>query len=167
MPDSTADNSTYHETLLLYYEEEVMGAAYFLGLAEHIGGDGVRGKFELLAAVERRAAASVRPLVDRYGLEPRGEAELAALGRSHVARHQNLSWPAFVAYMADRYPAYIDDFEGLERMAPAGDRPALEVLTGHEVAVIDFAERELAGDADSVAPMREYLADAGQGGKPE
>ena len=149
--------ANYHETLLLYYEEEVMGVAYFRGLADQIGGDGVREKFELLAAVERRAAEVTRPLLDKHGLAPRGEAELAALGRSHVARHQNLSWPEFVAYMAERYPAYVDMFEALERMAPADDRPALEVLTRHEVAAIDFAKRELAGDADSTAPLRAYI----------
>lgn len=151
------DSARYHETLLLYYEEEVMGAAYFLGLADHIAGDGVRGKLELLAAVERRAAEAARPLLDKYGLEPRGEAVLAALGRSHVARHRGLSWPEFVAHMAKRYPAYIDEFEALERMAPAADRPALEALTRHEVAAIDFANRELAGEPDSTAPLKDYI----------
>ena len=150
-------DASYHETLLLYYEEEVMGAAYFLGLAEHIAGDGVRGKLELLAAVERRAAEVARPLLDKYRLKPRGEAELAALGRSHVARHRDLSWREFVAYMAGRYPAYVAEFEALERMAPADDRPALEALTRHEVAAIDFANRELAGEADSAAPLRDYI----------
>ena len=62
---------------------------------------------------------------------------------------------------------YVEMFEALERMAPADDRPALEVLTRHEVVAIDFAERELAGDADSVAPLRAYLDDAEQQGRPE
>ena len=153
-----ADGETsYHETLLLYYEEEVMGVAYFLGLADHIGGDGVREKLELLAAVEHRAAELTRPLLDKYGLEPRDEPELVALGRSHVARHQDLSWPEFVAHMAERYPAYVDMFEALERMAPADDRPALGALTRHEVAAIDFANLEIAGEADSTAPLRDYI----------
>ena len=166
MTDSTADNATYHETLLLYYEEEVMGVDYFRGLADHIGGDGVREKLELLAVVERRAAAVTRPLVDRHGLVPRESQELAALGASQAARHQNLSWPEYLAYIVERFPAYLDDFDALERMAPQEDRPALRLLTDHEVAAIDFAERELAGDADSMAPLRAYLDDTERQAKP-
>jgi len=43
-------------------------------------------------------------------------------------------------------------------MAPIEDLTALSVLTDHEIAVIDFAKRELAGDPDSTAPLYLYLA---------
>ncbi|MCP4390891.1 MAG: hypothetical protein GY802_21525, partial [Gammaproteobacteria bacterium] len=52
---------------------------------------------------------------------------------------------------------YLDDFKALEQMAPAEDLPALERLTEHEVVVIDFAKKELAGDADSLAALLQYL----------
>ena len=57
------DNVVYLETLLKYYEEEVIGEAYFYGLADHIGGAVEREKLALLAEVERRAADVVRPLL--------------------------------------------------------------------------------------------------------
>ena len=85
------------------------------------------------------------------------DAARAALGGSHVARHQDLGWREFVTHMVERYPAFVDEFEALERMAPADDRPALEALTRHEVAAIDFANRELAGEADRAAPLRAYI----------
>jgi len=43
-------------------------------------------------------------------------------------------------------------------MAPVADLPALETLTEHEVAVIDFAKLEIAGDPNSTAPLLQYLA---------
>jgi hypothetical protein len=135
-----------------------MGEAYFRGLADHIGGPGVRDKLVLLADVERHAAAATRPVVDRHGLKPRSEDELFEIGKSHVTHHQDYSWMAFVDYMLDRYLAYVDEFETLERMAPAEDRPALEFLTRHEVEVIDFANKEKAGNPDSLAPLHQYLA---------
>ena len=147
----------YRDTLLLYYEEEIMGEAYFTEMARHFEEDGAAEKLGLLAAVERHAADAVRPLVDRYELTPRRDRELAAIGRSHVEPHRDLTWCAFVAHMAQRYPAYIDDFEALERMAPEPDRPALEFLTEHEHAAIAFATREAAGRADSTAPLLAYL----------
>ncbi len=157
MAQPGADNTVYLKTLLKYYEDEVMGVAYFYGLAEHIGGAAEREKLGLLAEVERQAAAAVRPLLDKYGLVPRDESVLMALGETHVERHQHYSWTEFVAYMAARFPAYIDDFEGLERLAPDDDLPALKVLTHHEVVAIEFAHKEIAGDSDSLAPLREYI----------
>ncbi len=150
-------STIYLKTLLEYYEEEVMGVAYFNGLAEHIDGGAERGKLTLLAKVERRAAEAVRPLLEKHGLVPRDESVLESLGASHVERHQGYSWTEFVAYMAARYPAFVDDFEALERLAPEADLPALKLLTDHEVVAIDFANKEIAGDPNSLAPLREYL----------
>ena len=42
-------------------------------------------------------------------------------------------------------------------MAPEEDLYALNNLTEHEVAAIEFAKRELARDPDSLAPLRNYL----------
>ena len=155
---TTTGDATYFKTLLDYYEAEVMGEAYFRGLAEHSNGPSEHEKLILLAAVERHAAAATRPVVDKHGLKPRSEAELFEIGKSHIARHQDHDWMAFVDYMLVRYPAYVDQFEALERMAPAADRPALEFLTRHEVEVINFAKLEKAGDPNSLAPIHDYLA---------
>jgi dimethylamine/trimethylamine dehydrogenase len=151
------DNAVYLETLLKYYEDEVMGEAYFYGLADHIGGTIEREKLALLAKVERRAADVVQPLLEKYGLVPRDESVLKILGEAHVERHRHYSWMELMAYMTDRYPAYLDEFEALERLAPEDDMPALKLLTHHEVVAIDFADKEIAGDSDSLASVREYL----------
>lgn len=151
------DNAIYLETLLKYYEDEVMGEAYFYGLADHIGGGVEREKLALLAEVERRAADVVQPLLEKHGLVPRDESVLKALGEADVEQHRHYSWMELMAYMAGRYPAYLDEFEALERLAPEDDMPALKLLTHHEVVAIDFANKEIAGDPDSLASIREYL----------
>jgi len=99
------DNAAYLETLLDYYEEEVMVEAYFYGLADHIGGAAEREKLALLAEVERRAADVVRPLLEKHGLVPRDESVLKALGEADVERHRHYGWMELMAYMAGRYPA--------------------------------------------------------------
>ena len=148
---------TYEDVLLQYFEEEVAGEAYFHGLAEHFSEPGASDKLHLLAEVERCAANSVRPLLAKHGLRQRDDAVLIAEGKSHVARHQDLSWQEMVTYMATRYPGYIDDFEGLEAMAPEEDLPALKILTEHEHVAIDFANQELAGKDDTSAILRRYI----------
>ena len=152
------DKAVYLETLLRYYEEEIMGEAYFRGLADHIGGPRERDKLALLAAVERRAAEAVQPLLQKHGLRSREESLLKSLGLADVERHRHFSWGELMAHMAESYPAYIDEFEALERLAPEADRPALERLTQHEVVTIEFAEKEIAGEPDSLTPLRAYLA---------
>ena len=147
----------YRKTLLDYYEEEIMGEAYFNALAEHFDGEGQRDKLRLLARVERRAAEVVQPLLQKHDLTARSEAVLKSLGEADVAAHQGYSWRELVAFMAARYPAYLDDFDGLERLAPQADVPALKLLTLHEVAAIEFADKEVAGESDSAAPLHRYL----------
>jgi len=147
----------YRKTLLEYYEEEIMGEAYFFALAEHFDGEGERDKLCLLAQVERRAAEVVRPLLQKHGMIARDEWVLKSLGEADVAAHQDYDWHELMAYMVARYLRYFDDFAALERLAPQEDMPALKLLTRHEVAAIEFAGGELAGDADSAAPLHRYL----------
>lgn len=151
-------NTTYFETLLLYFEEEIMGEAYFNGLAECFRAPDQRQKLDLLAMVERHAAEAVRPLLQKYDLKPRSDEELGSLEASTVRLHGAWSWSELVGYMVERYPLYMDDFEGLENMAPEPDLPALKFLTAHETAAIEFANLEHAGVVNSAEPLRRYLA---------
>jgi len=80
-------------------------------------------------------------------------------GREYVPRHRDYAWRDFMSYIVERYPGYLDDFKALEGMAPPEDLPALERLTEHEVVVIEFAKKELAGEANSTAPLLRYLGD--------
>ena len=144
----------YLKTLLSYYEEEIEGEAYFYGLADHFE---QQEKLTVLARVERRAAESVVPLLEKYELVPRDESELKTRGEGYVGRHASLDWFEFMTYIVNRYPGYLEDFTTLERMAPEEDLYALNNLTDHEVAAIEFAQRELTGDPDSLAPLYDYL----------
>lgn len=152
----------YTRTLLDYYEEEVMGEAYFHGLAGHISGDGVAEKLHLLGEVERCAAEAVAPLLAKHGLEPRPRQDLLEAGAADIAAHKDWDWRSFVDYMVERYPGYVDDFEGLERLAPKADLPRLKVLTRHEIVAIEFAVKEAAGEADSTAPLTAYIEECAQ-----
>ena len=57
----------YLRTLLSYYEEEIEGEAYFYGLVDHFE---EQDELKMLARVERRAAESVIPLLEKYKLVP-------------------------------------------------------------------------------------------------
>jgi len=153
-PENKPSND-YLKTLLSYYEDEISGEAYLTALAQHFD---ETDKINLLTRIERRAAESIQPLLEKYGLEPRDESVLNREGRSYLESHESYSWSEFMEYIVKRYPGYLAEFHALERMAPVADLPALNILTDHEVAVIDFAKLEIAGDSNSTTPLLQYLA---------
>ena len=153
-----ATDPDYRTTLLACFEDEIGGEAYFHGMAEHFDEPGAAEKLHLMGEVERCAAETVRPLLERHGLKPRAEETLHAQGTTSIARRAGMTWTALVDDMAARYPAYINDFRALEAMAPEEDLPALRLLTEHEAVLIAFVEREKAGDATATDPMRAYIA---------
>ena len=85
-------DTAYRKTLLDYYEEEIMGEAYFDALAEHFDGEGERDKLRLLARVERRAAEVVQPLLHKHGPDDARETNRCSnhLGEADVAAHPGL-----------------------------------------------------------------------------
>ena len=151
-----APTRKYLDTLLLYYEEEVEGEAYFQALAEMAERPDHRNKLHLLARVEHHAASVTLPLIHKYGLTPRSDAILFQSGQDQ-ARTVEKSWDDLLADMAETFPGYIDDFLRLEAMTPREDLPRLKLLTAHETAAIEFLDLEMSGARDSVKPLIAYL----------
>lgn len=148
---------TYLDTLLLYYEEEIEGEAYFLELASVFEPALQKQKLELLAEVERHAAAAVEPLVAKYNLTPRSVSDLVKSGQKQ-ARETNMNWSVLIDDMTKTYPAYLAAFRNLESIGPAIDRQRLSFLTQHEVAAIAFLDAEVVNAPNSATPLYDYLA---------
>ncbi|MDU8943653.1 hypothetical protein [Ovoidimarina sediminis] len=148
----------YLETLLLYYEEEVEGEAYFAELARRADDADRKTKLTLLAAVEGHAAEAAKPLIEKYGLSPRPALDLEKSG-IREALMERKDWPALLAEMEVSYPKFVDAFRRLEAMGPAEDKAVLAFLTQHEMAAVEFLAREAERQGDSTAPLRAYLED--------
>jgi dimethylamine/trimethylamine dehydrogenase len=153
---TTEPSKTYLKTLLQYYEEEIEGAAYFDTLAERLNEPDQRKKMVLMADVERYASAAVEPLLEKYDLKPQAKEQLFKSGNNQ-ATASSLNWTAILEGMIKTFPGYIEMFKDLEAMAPAEDRPMLEVLTAHEVAALEFLHLESQLDPSSTLPMMHYL----------
>ncbi len=151
------DDTGYFETLLLYYEEEIEGEAYFAALSKAFSDPDQREKMNFLAQVEGHAARAVAPLIAKYGLKPRPTDRLVAMGQGE-AQDTRLDWAELLDEMRSTYPGYVEDFRALEDMAPAEDRPCLEFLTLHETAALEFLALEATEPRESASPLRRYLA---------
>lgn len=151
----------YRAALVMAVQEEIAGEAYFARLAELYPGRAAEA-LRLLAALEAATAAATRPLVDRHGLSLAAPETLCAAGRAEADRDGTAPWPVFVAAMAENYPAFTAEFEQIAALAPPEDRPLCAIFVDHEVAAVDFARLEVAGDPDSHAPLEAFLARHGR-----
>lgn len=150
-------NENYLKTLLLYYEEEIMGEGYFYALSSYFGEKHQQEKMILMAEVENYAANAVLPLLKKYNLKARALNDLRLMGKQDVVKVQGLSWKEFMFQICNKYPGYLTDFANLENMAPKTDLPLLKILTDHEVAAIEFAKLEIDGSKESIKPLTKYL----------
>ena len=149
----------YLDKLRLYFEEEVEGEAYFIEAARAYDDPIIREKLELLAAVERHAAASIAPLLEKHGIRlQRRVAKLQALGRAD-ARRMPANWNFFLARMHRTYPGFVARFQELEVLGPEDDRQRLNFLTQHEMAAMELLRLEAVDPAGSAEPLKEYLAE--------
>lgn len=145
--------------LLNAYEEEVSGAVYFASLAAQYNGR-AREALTLMVEMEQETARLLRPVIDSAGLCPRDSGELAREGHGEAEALRGTSWDALLTSMRDDYDAYVAEFEAVRAAAPPRFRDRAELLVAHEVAIIDFARAELAGEADSLSCLRGYLTKA-------
>ncbi len=144
--------------LLNAYEEEVSGAAYFAGLADQHTGR-ARDALLLMVEMEEATARVMRPVVDAAGLCPRHADDLALEGHAEAEALRGAGWETLLTGMRDDYGAYVAEFEAVRASVPPHFRTRADLLIAHEVAIIDFARAELAGEADSMSCLRGYLAE--------
>ena len=147
----------YLETLLLYYEEEIMGERYFIALSEHFAKPHQKEKMLLLAKVEKFAAEAILPLLSKYELVPRDSGLLKEIGKKGLTKVGHFSWEEFIDDIYINFPKYLVEFAELERMAPESDIGLLKILTNHEVAAIEFAKLEREGNLNSKEPLVRYM----------
>ena len=147
----------YTQALVMSLEEEISGEVYFARLATFFSGR-ERQALLMLAAVEAATAEAMRPLAVRRNLQVSNFAKLQAAGLAEADSRRNLSWAQLIAEMVSTFPAYVEEFECIERLAPADDRHVIQILIAHEVAAVSFAKLEANGDPDSLRPLEEFLA---------
>jgi hypothetical protein len=159
MPQAARTYTDYPSSLLLCLEEECAGEAFFAALAERHDGR-ARHALLLMAQIERAMTEALRPLVERHRLTPSPLAVLHAEGAREARALQTIGWRDFLERMARDYPAYLGEFEAIAGLGPAEDQEVFQLMLDHEVAFIDFALRDLAGDPDSHRALESFLGRA-------
>jgi len=150
---------SYFEALLKAYEGEIAGEVYFKTLSGMFTEPTYSRNLLLLAAVEQRTSTALQPLINRHRIKSSNRAELVTLGQSWVTERAFRHWKDLIDHMTNHYPGYIEKFKALEAAGPIEDKAALKILVEHEIALLDFAECEKAGDTNSRVRLQSFLAE--------
>ncbi|MGB3147447.1 MAG: hypothetical protein WBA91_06775 [Paracoccaceae bacterium] len=151
--------ATFQEALSAAYEEEISGATFFATLGRQLGG-AAEEALALFAEIEQETQRLVAPVARAHGLPKTSQADLNAEGAAEAESLRGITWAEFLAHIVADYPAYVAEFEATRDLAAPEARATLQWLVDHEVAMLDFARAELAGDANSRRVLRDFLAKA-------
>ncbi len=149
-------SNEYRDGILLAWQGEQWGKAFFERIAQATEDAGQRAKWEVLAELEEATGKRLLPLLDPDAERPSAEGYRAL--DAAVDTYAKLSWTEALEQMVPVLDPAIERFEKLLEMAPNEDREAVQILVDHEVALKRFAERELAGDPrTSLDPVRAVI----------
>jgi len=154
------DFADFRAGLKAAYEEEFSGEAFFDALGHRLGGRAAE-VLALFVEIERATQRAVEPLAQRHGLPDTPREDLFAEGRAEAEALNGVTWDGFLHRVVAEYPVFIEEFESVLEMGDAADAPTLQVLVDHEVAMLEFARRELAGSPDALTPLHAFLDSLG------
>lgn len=133
------------------YQGEVLGEAFFAGMAGRNTDPALREKIELLRCLERSTKELLEPVIARLGI--RAEPDKAMLDAAgNVTEVEYLPMlQSFVGAAAE----YLGRYTRLRTLVERSDASIVDQLIAHELAFELFARRELAGETDSsTEPIR-------------
>ena len=159
--DVAITRDDYIEGLRQSYYGEIVAEGYYRRLALGEPEGYRRTALSLIADVEDTTQRRLAPFAAAQGIALTPEDR----DRRIHARMQNLGqfdWDVFIRKAHLEWPAYLDQFEHIERLAQARGEHGLKFLVDHERALLEFVRLELAapGSYAALLPMRSYIAAA-------
>lgn len=135
-----------HDALLDAHRGEVLGEALFTRLAE-LQDDGERRQAVLvLQRLETRTKELLAPVLDREGLAPADDAAAAEQGRQVAEAIGSMPWPDLLQAIEGGTGQYVDIYRRLGAAAGDADRPLVDALLAHEVALRAYTSALRSGD---------------------
>ena len=151
------DRGDYLDGLQRAYLGEIAGAAFARAFGNGDRTPAERESCLLMERLETMTARIVAPLLDAG---PDRDAIVRAERRGAAQAERLATWAAFVDQAAHGLDRHVDEFTRLRDLAPAADRPVLDLLVGHEIALQRLGAAGLAGEDDPNEPLRVAIAAA-------
>ena len=154
----TSASKEYRDGILSAWQGEQWGREFFELLAAATDNADRRAKWQVLAELERATGDVLAPLVaDDADASAEERPNLGAAAAAYGA----LPYAEALRRMMTLVEPAIERFRGFLDTAPEEHREAMQILLDHEVAIEQFAKRELAGETEaSLDPVRDVIARA-------
>ena len=152
--------ASFNEGFRASYEDELRGEGFFAALAALDPIPRRAEAWRTMLAIEQVTTQALLSAAQALGVANRDPQALRAEGAAEAADWRALGWHGALLVMRDEFPVYLTEFNGLLAQSPPTYAPLIDLLMRHEVAFIDFATAELAGQADSLAVLETYLCQA-------
>ena len=147
--------SSYNAYVEECFQGEVYGEALFRTMAELCEVPQRARKFRVLQQLERQTKEFLLPATREAGFAGDESPERISEGEVLGAQLAKVPWQDLMRSFQMELEGYVREFEQAEGLAPPGKESLLQHVTAHERALLDFATRELAGDAcgNSLEPV--------------
>jgi hypothetical protein len=152
----------YKEALQEFYSGEVLGEALYSALFVLAAGDDERLKMATLLQLETETKAWLRPHLLAAGLSIAEETSDRDRGAAFAGYFGSLPWSERLgglrALVLDQVvPRYRALAQEAQQRGAGGEEELCRYMIDHELAQVDFIERELAGEANPLAPLERLL----------
>jgi hypothetical protein len=138
------------------YQGEVSGETLFGTVASLSDDPDHKRKMEVLALLETRTKEACVPAMIRNGLSTDPDPKTVADGRALGEAVAPLPWTDFLGAFESITTQFLALYERIGEVAEA-DRAESELLVTHELALREFARREIAGRTDDSLELIEAL----------
>jgi len=128
------------------YQGEVLGEAFFSGVADRLDDAERASRMRVLATLERRTKDAVAPALERAGISTEPDPEMLQVAAALAPASAGGTWEDFMTSVVNVTDQYLLLYRRIGELSLA-ERETAELLVAHEIALGDFARAELAGDA--------------------
>jgi hypothetical protein len=128
-----------------FYQGEVLGEAFFGRCLELETDPARRYKWANLQQLETETKARLRPFLMRLGISL-VQKDVSGQIAEFTDGFAQKSWAEHMEGIAGVTDFYLGKFREIEAAAPTSERDMAKAMVAHEVAINNFAKRELAGD---------------------
>jgi hypothetical protein len=133
------------------YQGEVLGEAYFAGMAERITDPALRAKIDLLTCLERSTKELLEPVIRRLGVPAEPDQALV----DAAGNVTDVEYLPMLESSVGAAAEYLGRYTRLRSLVEPSDASIVDQLIAHELAFELFARREVAGENDnSSEPIR-------------
>jgi hypothetical protein len=106
--------------------------------------------------IEIVTAERMLPIVSRLDLPPPNIESIESAARKAAA--QVVDWKPFIEVFHRLAPGFVAKFRDTAAIAPTKDREIVQFLVDHEIAFVDFTEKEIAVQPGATAALERLLA---------